>query len=165
MIQRRQSIQGMTLIELLVVIVIIAVLVVGVGLSIGLSERGSTKGEAERLAMSLETLSLSARTTGKKFAWSFGAAAYQFWEQAASGEWTVITQNTDFLPRTLPEAVRITDALWEGQPVAPGQRIVFSMTPPILNLSMSGTDARYRILATPAGSIRANLDAEELRKR
>jgi prepilin-type N-terminal cleavage/methylation domain-containing protein len=155
----------MTLIELLVVIVIIAVLVVGVGLSVGLTGKADTKAEAERLAMGLETLSLSARTTGKKFAWSFSVDEYQFLEQLADGEWKLMAQNSDFLPRTLPETVRITDALWEGQPVVPGQRVVFSITPPILTLSMSGNDTRYRIVASPAGSIRANPEVEEVRKR
>jgi type II secretory pathway pseudopilin PulG len=149
----------------LVVIVIIAVLVVGVGLSVGLTGKADTKAEAERLAMSLETLSLSARTTGKKFAWSFSVDGYKFLEQLADGEWKVMVQTSDFLPRTLPETVRITDARWEGQPVVPGQRVVFSITPPILTLSMSGNDTRYRIVASPAGSIRANPEAEEVRKR
>ena len=161
----RQSYRGMTLLELLVVIVIIAVLLVGVGLSVGLSGRGTVKEEAERLAMSLETVALSARTTGKKYAWSHSVDAYQFWEQATDGEWTVITQNSDFRSRKLPETIRFADVLWEGQAVLPGQRIVFSMMPPILNLGIAGTDARYRVLATPAGSIRTSKEPEGVPKQ
>ncbi len=155
----------MTLLELLVVIVIIAVLLVGVGLSVGSSGRGTVKEEAERLAMSLETVALSARTSAKKYAWSHSVDAYQFWEQAADGEWTVITQNSDFRARKLPDAIRFADVFWEGQAILPGQRIVFSMMPPVLNIAILGTDARYRVLASPAGSIRTSKEPEVVPKQ
>lgn len=146
--------RGMTLIELLVVIVILGALTAGVGFSFGFARDRGAKEEAERLAMGLESFSLTARTTGKKLAWSYDKGGYRYWQRDGEGTWTVLSAG-DFVPRPLPAGVQVAAVLWDGQDLEAEHRAVFGITPPLFRIELLAENHRFRIQGTPTGQVTA----------
>ncbi len=144
---------GMTLVELLVVIAIIGAMIISVGLSIGLAGDRGVKYEAERLATTLESFALQARSSGRTLAWSHSGPIYRFWQRDTDGGWLLLTGNSDFAQRQLPSGMRITLVSVDGQALASDQRLVFSLTPPLFQIVMVEGDQAYRLNASPAGRI------------
>lgn len=138
--------RGFTLIEMLVVIVIIGILSTTVALSITPSPRRALRTEATRLATLLETANAEALAGQRQLAWAAHADGYDFLlADAASGNdnlprWLAVDANDAndiFRSRKLAENISIGSVEVDGQPLNPGDLLVFRRgDPPLFRIVM-----------------------------
>jgi type II secretion system protein H len=141
--------RGFTLIEMLVVIVIIGILSTTVALSITPSPRRALRTEATRLATLLETANAEALAGQRQLAWAAHADGYDFLlADAASGSdnrprWLAVDANDAndtndvFRSRKLAENISIGSVEVDGQPLNPGDLLVFRRgDPPLFRIVM-----------------------------
>jgi general secretion pathway protein H len=123
-----RSVRGFTLIEILVVVVLIAITLSMAFAKFAPDERDVVRGEAVRLAASLQQAQDEAVVTGVSFAWRSEAEGYEFLRRGADRNWVPLDATEVLSPRQLPSLVRVVDVEIEGQKVAAGTLVVLSPT-------------------------------------
>jgi general secretion pathway protein H len=121
-----RSVRGFTLIEVMVVVVLIAITLSVTFAKFAPDERDVVRGEAVRLATSLQQAQDEAVVTGVAFAWRGEAEGYEFLRRGADRTWVPLDATEVLSPRRLPSPVKVADVEIEGQKVAAGALVVLS---------------------------------------
>jgi general secretion pathway protein H len=151
--------RGFTLIELLVVVVIIGVMVAVAGAQLMRSPGEAVRDESEHLALLLQAARDEAILQGRVFAFGAGRDTYRFLRLDRDGRLRVAKDDELLRPRQLPpgvfiEGLKIEGAENEGtQP----QGVVFQPSGdlPGFRIVLAGSGARWSVVGSPDGSIRA----------
>lgn len=156
---------GFTLIELLVAMSIIAVLSTMLVFVATPGDATLARKEARRLVALLELALAETRASGQSIAWSPAPDGYAFWRMADDGDWVAFAESGPFRRRTLPGETRLLDVTVDGQPIAPGQRIVFSPygLSGAIRATLSGGGARLTLRGGAARRISLQPDDANMR--
>jgi len=142
---------------MLVVLLIMGLFVGLVGTIAQPDERSRLQVEAERLARLLDLAATESRLTGKTIGWTSDGAGYRFWSGRPGSGWSEILDNDLLRPRALPPHTVISSLRVETLRPQGTMRLAF--TPygqtPAFAIEMSSGTARYAVVASPIGAIRA----------
>ncbi|MBI3525941.1 MAG: type II secretion system protein [Betaproteobacteria bacterium] len=137
--------RGFTLIELLVVIAIFGILTTAVALSTTSDPRRAASADAQRLALLLQAAQIEAQAGRRKLAWSANpnADGYSFWEaenaRTQEQRWQPLIEDERFHARRLAEGLHIVSVAIDGQPLSPGELLIFRRgDPPLFNIALQG---------------------------
>jgi general secretion pathway protein H len=151
--------RGFTLIELLVVVVIIGIMVALAGAQLMRSPGEAVRDESEHLALLLQAAREEAILQGRVFAFGARSDAYQFLRLDRDGKMKATKDDELLRPRQLPPGVTITGLKIEGVESEDSQPkgIVFlpSGDLPAFRILLAGSGARWSVVGSPDGSIRA----------
>jgi general secretion pathway protein H len=150
--------RGFTLLELLVVVAIVAIMVGLAGAQLMRSPGEAVREESERLALLLQAAREEAILQGRVFAFGAGRDAYRFLRLERDGKLRIAKDDELLRPRRLPAGVAIEFFQVEGvSEDAPLKGVVFlpSGDLPAFRILLAGIGARWSVVGSPDGTIRA----------
>jgi type II secretion system protein H len=106
---------GFTLLEVLVVVLLMAVTVSFVVVNLGPDDREKLRGEASRLAASIQQAQDEAVMTGTTLAWVGEGDSYHYLRRGPGGDWMFLAGEDAFPPHRLPAPVRVIDVEMGGR--------------------------------------------------
>ncbi|HET7766626.1 MAG TPA: GspH/FimT family pseudopilin [Burkholderiales bacterium] len=156
----RGGARGFTLIELLVVVLIIGIIVALAGVQLMRSPGEAVRDESEHLALLLKTAREEAIMQGRVFAFGAGRESYRFLRLERDGKLKITKDDEILRPRQLTLGVAIESLQLEGAVAGDGtqpQGIVLlpSGELPAFRILLAGGGARWSVVGTPDGTIRA----------
>ena len=150
--------RGFTLIELLVVMLLIVIVLGVAGLTLYSSEGRTLRGEAQRLALLIETAQQESVLRGKVLVLAFAGQGYEFMTLDAQGELVPVSGDDLLRPRIFPAGISVADIS------IPEMQSAKSEDRPQLILSPTGERAEFSITlihedmqATVEGSADGNI--------
>jgi general secretion pathway protein H len=151
--------RGFTLLELLVVVMIIGIIVALAGVRLMRSPGEAVRDESERLALLLQAAREEAIMQGRVFAFGAGRDSYRFLRLERDGKLKITKDDEILYPRQLPRGVAIESLQIEGVTPDPAQQQGVVLLPsgdlPAFRIFLAGWGARWTVVGTPDGTIRA----------
>jgi len=148
---------GFTLIEVLVVVAIIVIVVGLVGVQLMRGPADLVKEESEHLALLLRAAREEAILQGRVFAFSAERESYRFLRLERNGRLKATGGDDLLRPQRLPAGIVIEALQIEGAGDAARDGVVFQPSGelPAFRVVIAGAGARWSVVGTPDGTIRA----------
>jgi type II secretion system protein H len=151
--------RGFTLIEMLVVVLIIGIIVALAGAQLMRSPGEAVRDESEHLALLLQAARDEAILQGRVFAFGAARDSYRFMRLDRDGKLKVSKDDELLRPRRLPPGIIIESLKIEGVesdgPQPKGVVFQPSGDLPAFRILLAGSGARWAVVGSPDGSIRA----------